>query len=237
MGIGYNYSVPTDGLKMFVDEKLNQHTDNARHKGIRRGDNPYVGLPYGPSPTSIEWIRNVTEITISVVVYRNDIDHTSYAHHPIAMWGTGHSLLTAGFILYHFGNFNGNYAGSEGVLTWYWGDYDGTSGGWRGLNVATGDKRIQRGEYYHVAAQIGDGVFRGWRNGQQVSSTGVPRVIAPSNISGYGQNNLYVHGPSHNPSSFTMDVKTGMWYNRRCSDQEIQDHYKYFARRYPLETR
>lgn len=233
MGIGYNYSVPTNGLKLFIDESLNKDETGINHIGIRRGDDPYTGVTNQVNPNLMPWNRDITELTISVVVHRRDIDHPGYAHHPINMWGVG-GLNTAGIILYCFGNFSGQYPNNDGQLAWYFGDYNGSAGGWGGLWVG----KMERGEHFHIAFQMGNNYLTTWRNGKKVTVNNYrPRPIAPSNLAGYGQQSFYVYGPNHGPTSYAAIIKAGMWYDRRCTDQEIEDHYKYFARRYPLETR
>lgn len=235
MGISYNYSVPTNGLKLFIDESLNKDSTGQTHKSIRRGDDPFVGTTSVVNPSLMPWNRDITELTISVVIHRRDVVFTGYAHHPINMWGVG-GLNTAGIILYCFGNFNSNSPSQDGVLSWYFGDYDGTSGGWTGVGVASGVNKIERGEYFHVVLQYGDNYINTWRNGKKVAINFYrPRPLANSTIAGYGQQSFNVYGPQN--TSFAAVIKSGLWYNRKCTDQEILDHYKYFARKYPLETR
>ena len=231
MGIAYNYKIPTDGLKLFVDENLNRLGPNTGFAGINYGDSPYSGT-FSVPPTSVEWNRNITEITISVVVYKYSTN-TGYATHPINMWGNGpNGLLTSGIILYNFGNYLNN--GGDGDMALYMGDFDGVSGGWRGHGVAGGATKIQVGEYYHVVFQLGGGIGNAWRNRNKLEDVSYPRPIANSNVAGYGQNNFTIYGPYE--QSFGV-LKAGLWYNRRCSDDEIRAQYDYFARRYPLQTR
>lgn len=239
MAIKYNYEVPTNGLKMFIDYGLDRNGSASfpYHTGINRKTGQFTGTPWNTSPTLVEWNRNISAITISVVVYRRDIEHPTYAHHPISMWGIG-GLQTAGIILYCFGNHGGVYPNNEGMLNWYFGDYDGTNGGWGGISVAHSSNRIQRGEYYHVALQFGDNYATSWRNGQKVTIDQYrPRPIANSSLSGYGQTNWGVYHPDMNPTTYAADIRAGLWYDRKCTDEEIEAQYKYFARRYPLETR
>ena len=231
MSLTHNPLINTNGLKLFVDEKLNPRGPNLTFSGINYGDTPYTG-GFSTSPTNVEWNRNITEITISVVIYKYSTS-TGYATHPINMWGNGpSSLSTSGIILYNFGNYQNN--GADGNIGWYMGDYDGTDGGWRGHGVAYGSQQIQVGEYYHVVFQLGNGIGNAWRNRNKLGNVSYPRPIAPSNVAGYGQNNFNLYGPYN--QSFGV-VKAGLWYNRRCSDDEIRSHYDYFARRYPLQTR
>jgi hypothetical protein len=236
MAIKYNYEVPTNGLKMFIDYGLGiGDSSYPYHIGLDRRTGQWTGGAWNTSPTLVEWTRNVSQITISAVVYRRDFDFTGYAHHPISMWHIG-GLQTAGIILYHFGNWNGN--NQDGVLAWYFGDYDGTNGGWSSCWVAGVSHKIQRGEYYHVALQFGDNYMTSWRNGQKVTIDQYrPRLLANSSISGYGQQNWSVYHPDMNPTTYAADIRAGLWYDRKCTDEEIEAQYKYFARRYPLETR
>ena len=133
---------------------------------------------------------------------------------------------------YNFGNYLNN--GGDGDMALYMGDFDGASGGWRGHGVAGGATKIQVGEYYHVVFQLGGGIGNAWRNRNKLEDVSYPRPIANSNVPGYGQNNFDIYGPYE--QSFGV-LKAGLWYNRRCSDDEIRAQYDYFARRYPLQTR
>jgi hypothetical protein len=231
MALTHNYQIPKNGLKLFVDETLNPLGISNGFEGIGYGDTPYTGT-FSTSPTNVEWNRNITQITLSLVVYKYS-SSTGYATHPINMWGIGgNGLDTSGIILYNFGNYLGN--GGDGDIAFYMGDYNGSSGGWRGHGVAGGSTKIQVGEYYHIAFQLGGGVGWTWRNRQKVEQQSYPRPIANSTISGYGQNPFNIYGPYN--QSFGV-IKAGLWYNRMCSDDEIISHYDYFKRRYPLQTR
>lgn len=231
MAIIYNQTINPNGLKYFIDEQMNVPGTGSKFVGLDYGDSPYSGT-LTTSPNNVPWNRDVTDITISVVVYKYATS-TGYATHPINMWGNGPSSLdTSGFILYVFGNYQGN--GADGNIGLYCGDYNGSSGGWRGHTIASGATQIAVGEYFHVAFQLGGGSGTVWRNGNKGSTISYPRPIAPSNISGYGNNNFNVYGPYQ--ESFAV-IKAGLWYNRKCSDEEIQDHYRIFKKRYPLQTR
>jgi hypothetical protein len=231
MGLFHNYQIPTNGLKLFVDETLNPLGTSTGFQGISYGDNPYSGT-FSVPPTSVEWARNITNITVSVVVYKYATS-VGYATHPINMWGTGGSgLETAGLVLYNFGNYQGN--GEDGSMAFYMGDFNGSVGGWRGHGVAGGSSKIQVGEYYHVVFQLGGGIGWTWRNGQKVEQQSYPRPIANSTIAGYGQNNFNIYGPYQ--QDFGV-IKSGLFYNRTCSDEEILTQLNYFKRRYPISNR
>lgn len=231
MAIFYNEIINPSGLKFMVDEQMNPPGTGSKFVGLNYGDEPYTaGL--STSPSNVPWNRNITDFTFSVVVYKYATS-TGYATHPINMWGNGSSSLsTAGPILYVFGNYQNN--NNDGTISLYCGDYNGSTGGWRGHGIASGGSKIAVGEYFHVAFQLGGGTGTTWRNGNKVGNQSYPRPIAPSNVSGYGNNNFNVYGPYQ--ESFAV-IKSGLWYNRKCTDDEILDHYRIFNRRYPLETR
>lgn len=231
MGLTHNYQIPTTGLKLFIDETLNPLGTSSGFQGIGYGETPYTGT-FSTSPTNVEWARNITAITVSVVVYKYAAS-ADYATHPINMWGSGgNGLDSAGLVLYNFGNYQGN--GADGSIAFYMGDYNGSAGGWRGHGVAGGATSIQVGEYYHVVFQLGGGIGWTWRNGQKAEQQSYPRPIANSNVAGYGQQNFNIYGPYQ--QSYGV-IKSGLFYNRTCSDEEILTQYNYFKRRYPLSTR
>jgi hypothetical protein len=176
------------------------------------------------------WANNVTAITVMLWFEKTAVS-PEYATHPVNKWNSSYAN-NASFILYHFGNYLGNYPASDGCLGWYGNVTPQNGSGWTAITAGT--EQLTIGKKYHIVLQYNNtSGGQMWRNGEKVGGR------TAGGYNGLGQtsinsttSNLYIQdGPVAGTYQRVHQIS---FYNRELSDDEILRIYLSTKGRYGL---
>lgn len=187
------------------------------------------GASYTTDLGNPSWANNITAITI-MLWFQKLANYDNYALHPVSKWNAGYDK-NASFILYHFGNYFGNYSSSEGDLTWYGNVTPENGTGW--TNITAGFKAII-GNKYHVCLQYNNtSGGQMWSNGAKVGgrTAGGYNGLGQTSINSTVSNIGIQDGPE---AGTYQKIHQIAFYNRELSDAEIVQNYNATKGRFGL---
>lgn len=226
MATQYSPKIATAGLQIMLDSNNTKSWPGSGTTWTNLAD----GTQYSTDLGNPSWANNITAITI-MLWFEKLAAYPDYAIHPVNKWNNSYAD-NASFILYHFGNYYGNNASSDGVLTWYGNVTPQSNSGW--TNLTSGTEQLTIGRKYHLVLQYNntDG-GQMWRNGQKVggrAAGGYAGLGQTSIVS--GTTNLYIQdGPV---AGTYQKVHQISFYNRELSDAEILQNYNATKARFGL---
>jgi hypothetical protein len=162
------------------------------------------------SSAGLTWANNITNITISILLEKTATT-TEYAYHPVSKWGA--TLGVTSFVLYHFGNYQGN--GADGTIAWY----AGSNGGWAYM---CGHGTMVTGNIWNLVFQFNSSTgVQPWTNGAKVGGRNTGGTLG----SGGSSSDIAIYGPDTN---VTNKVHQILFYNRELTDAEILQNYNVY---------
>jgi hypothetical protein len=206
-------NIVKDGLVLYYD----RYNQNSYPTGIGNSMLDLSGVTnlnlssYGVGSSSgLSWANNITNITISILLEKTATT-TEYAYHPVSKWSN--TLETASFVLYHFGNYQGN--GSDGLLGWY----GGGSNSWKGLCFYG---VMVTGNMWNIVMQYNSSLgAQPWTNGSKNGGRGGNGILGNGGSTG----DIGIYGPDANGP---VKVHQIMFYNRELTDAEIINNYNVY---------
>jgi hypothetical protein len=209
--------IVTDGLNIFLDSKNQKSWPGSGTSWTNLVDSTSYTTDLG-NPS---WANNVTAITI-MLWFEKLAANPEYAIHPVNKWNSSYAN-NASFILYHFGNYLGNYPNSDGVLGWYGNVTPQNGSGW--TNITAGTAQLTIGKKYHIVLQYNNtSGGQMWQNGEKIGGR------TAGGYNGLGQtsinsttSNLYIQdGPVAGTYQRIHQIS---FYTRELSDSEILQNY------------
>jgi hypothetical protein len=162
------------------------------------------------SSSGLTWANNITNITISILLEKTATT-TEYAYHPVSKWGA--TLGVTSFVLYHFGNYQGN--GDDGSIRWY----AGANSGWAFL-CAHG--QMVTGNIWNLVLQYNSSLgAQPWTNGSKYGGRNTGGTLGV----GGSVNDIGILGPDTYINSKVHQI---MFYNRELTDAEIINNYNVY---------
>lgn len=226
MATYYSPKIITDGLQICLDSN---NPKSYPGSGANWTDLA-TGTSYTTDLGNPSWANNVTGLTI-MLWFEKLAAYPDYAIHPVNKWNSAYNN-NASFILYHFGNYYGQYASSDGCLGWY-GNVTAENGtGW--TNITAGTAQLTVGKKYHICIQYNNSSGgQMWQNGEKIGGR------TAGGYNGLGQtsinsttSNLYIQdGPV---AGTYQKVHQIAFYNRELTDANIIQCYNATKGRYGL---
>lgn len=206
-------NIVKDGLVLYYD----RYNRNSYPPGIGNSMLDLSGVTnlnlssYGVGSSSgLSWANNITNITISILLEKTATT-TEYAYHPVSKWGA--TLNVTSFVLYHFGNYQGN--GDDGSIRWY----AGANSGWAFL-CAHG--QMVTGNIWNLVLQYNSSLgAQPWTNGSKYGGRNTGGTLGV----GGSSSDIGIYGPD---TYYTSKVHQIMFYNRELTDAEIINNYNVY---------
>jgi hypothetical protein len=217
MSTQYSPKISTENLNVFLDSNNPKSWPGSGTTWTNLVDRTSYTTDLG-NPS---WANNVTAITI-LLWFEKLAAYPDYAIHPVNKWNSAYNN-NASFILYHFGNYFGNNASSDGCLGWYGNVTPENGTGW--TNITAGTSQLTIGKKYHICLQYNNSAGgQMWQNGEKIGgrTAGGYNGLGQTSINGT-TSNLYIQdGPV---AGTYQKIHQIAFYGKELSDGEILQNY------------